>query len=772
MRKIQKIHWVFGIFMILSALLFPLQMVQAEVELKADNEPSVITAFETFDVNENALHLAKENKPTFDQLMEVLPENLEVYLNDSSFAESIEVDWFCVGEDYEESESFYFQFSPIWDENRYILSEDIDLLTEAPYIAVFFYVQEDGLSTAAVTNNSYEPFIFNYLTDTLGYNTAAACGAMANIYSESAFIPINLENIYEKSLGFTDASYTMAVDNGSYANFVRDSAGYGLCQWTFWSRKQGLYDLAKKKGVSIGDAGMQLDFLNKELMAGATGKYMKAAPNTEQGCYDVGYYFCQNFERPAQVADEKSIARGNLAKNYYWEEYATSIDYNLSISGHNRPGTMKSGTDFKMTGTIKSGARIRNLTVGVYDESGKMIIGKNFAPNVKSYDLSTLNSSVVFKNLKPGFYYYRVSASNAVNKKDFLDHFFIVLASDKTIANGTYMLVPRCNRSMVVSVEKHSNSSTAKMYQEVNTNSSYQYFVVTYAGDGYYTLQNKGSGLYLDVPDGKVVSGGRVQQYTKAGTARQNWQIIPVGDSYVLVPQTNTSYCMSVEAGATTAGARVLTTGNQLKKAQRFQIIKGGVTSVFRDVNNGDWYTDYVKFVYEKGLMSGNDGLFEPNQSVSKAMVAQVLYNMEGKPAVSDKSVFQKLKDVYEKEWYGNAVAWAYAKGIITGDLNTKKFSPEADVTREQLALMYYRYAVAKSYSTKETSDLKGLKNAENVSNWALDAMKWAVGSKLISGIELKDSGGKVYALDLAPQKTATRAQMAAILMRFYEKYK
>ena len=134
---------------------------------------------------------------------------------------------------------------------------------------------------------------------------------------------------------------------------------------------------------------------------------------------------------------------------------------------------------------------------------------------------------------------------------------------------------------------------------------------------------------------------------------------------------------------------------------------------------------------------------------------------MENQPTVEEPTVFTELTDVYAGEWYANAVAWAYETGVVTGDTNAKKFFPNADVTREQLALMMFRYATYKEYDVSASSDLAGLKNAENVSNWALDGVKWAVGQGLISGIE--KNGVK----DLAPQGNATRAQVAAILQRF-----
>ena len=188
------------------------------------------------------------------------------------------------------------------------------------------------------------------------------------------------------------------------------------------------------------------------------------------------------------------------------------------------------------------------------------------------------------------------------------------------------------------------------------------------------------------------------------------------------------------------------------------------VTAVFDDVYN-DWYTEYVQYVYNNDLMTGIKGTrhFAPNDNITKAQVAQVLYNMEGKPGIADRSVFTELKDVYESEWYADAVAWAYNMGVVTGDLNAKKFFPNADVTREQLALMMYRYAKYKAYDVSHTSDFAGLTGAEKIADWAKDGVTWAVGAGLISGIE--KNGVK----DIAPQGNASRAQVAAILQRFCE---
>lgn len=167
--------------------------------------------------------------------------------------------------------------------------------------------------TAAET----EKAMYKYLTEELGLNCAAACGVLANINAESAFKSTNLQQTYEKSLGFTDATYTAAVDNGTYDNFVRDAAGYGLAQWTYWSRKQKLLDYAKSKGKSIGDAEMQFQFFGQEIKGySAVWNTLRSVPNTAEGAYKAAYDVCYHYEAPANKA-VRAEERGKSAKKYF-----------------------------------------------------------------------------------------------------------------------------------------------------------------------------------------------------------------------------------------------------------------------------------------------------------------------------------------------------------------------------------------------------------------------------------------------------------------------
>lgn len=170
----------------------------------------------------------------------------------------------------------------------------------------------------ALIGKTNEEKIWNYLISQ-GLTEAGTAGLMGNLYSESALQPTNLQNSYEKKLGFTDTTYTAAVDNGTYTGFVNDAAGYGLAQWTYWSRKEALLDYAKSHGKSVGDLETQLGYLMQELehdykavlsTLKSTGS-VKAASNV----------VLLKFERPADQGVAVQNARAKIGQAYY-DKYA------------------------------------------------------------------------------------------------------------------------------------------------------------------------------------------------------------------------------------------------------------------------------------------------------------------------------------------------------------------------------------------------------------------------------------------------------------------
>ena len=182
------------------------------------------------------------------------------------------------------------------------------------------------------------------------------------------------------------------------------------------------------------------------------------------------------------------------------------------------------------------------------------------------------------------------------------------------------------------------------------------------------------------------------------------------------------------------------------------------VTEIFSDIYPTAWYIDYVQFVYDNGLMNGtSETTFEPETTLSRAMVAQILYNRAGKPDVSGEA---KFNDVPKDQWYYQAVQWAGEQGIVNG-VGDGKFAPQADVTREQLAMMLYN-----AQGKPETDgSLSGFEDTNTISDWAVNAVKWAVSEKIINGSK---ENGKLY---INPTGNATRAEAATMFTRYDQEF-
>ena len=218
------------------------------------------------------------------------------------------------------------------------------------------------------------------------------------------------------------------------------------------------------------------------------------------------------------------------------------------------------------------------------------------------------------------------------------------------------------------------------------------------------------------------------------------------GNEIDLDARSATRFTFTMPGGKVTVEASFVREGGQTQTPQ----------TTFADVPASAWYYDAVEYVYENGLMSGvSGGWFAPNDTLTRAMLVQTLYAMEGRPAAASAG----FADVASGDWYASAVNWAAANGVVSGVSETG-FGPNNALTREQLALILYRFAQYKGYDVTGTSDLAAYADGSSVSGWAAEAMSWAVNAGLISGV-----GGN----QIAPTGTASRAQVAQILMNFCE---
>lgn len=177
----------------------------------------------------------------------------------------------------------------------------------------------------------------------------------------------------------------------------------------------------------------------------------------------------------------------------------------------------------------------------------------------------------------------------------------------------------------------------------------------------------------------------------------------------------------------------------------------------FTDVKESDWFFKGVEYVVDKGIMSGvSENEFAPSGKLTRAMLVQMLYNMESRPACDAENAFM---DVPVGQWYTDAVIWANDEKIVSG-MGDGLFAPNMEITREQMVAMLYNYAKYKGYDVTASADLSAFADTASVSAWAQPAMQWAVAEGYISG--MGDS-------QLAPQGTATRAEIASVIMRFME---
>ena len=222
----------------------------------------------------------------------------------------------------------------------------------------------------------------------------------------------------------------------------------------------------------------------------------------------------------------------------------------------------------------------------------------------------------------------------------------------------------------------------------------------------------------------------------------------PNGENVELTKKSNTQYSFTMPWGAATVTAVFQAEGGQ-----------GNASGLpFTDVAQNAWYYSAVSFVYNEGMMNGtSDTLFAPNTNLTRAMIAQVLYNLEGAPS----GTLSAFNDVPAGAWYASAVNWAGAQSIVTG-YGDGTFGPMNNITREQVAAILYRYAQHKEYISVDKGDLTSFADSVKVSAWAKTALEWAVGNGVLSG-----KSGNL----LDPTGTATRAEVAQILTNFCQRF-
>lgn len=563
-----------------------------ETETETEIEMHTITGVQDLAEEDRRIDIAYADKPSLEELVEVMPKTMNVYLDGGKEVYTVPVTWYCVTGDYEDTEGHYYQFSPLFDETQYQLSADLDLLTEVPYISVFLYA-DDGISLlSSNSESSNTTIVFNYLVDELKMNSAAACGVLANIYYESGFDP------------------HMEGDNNT---------SYGICQWHA-DRKTNLINYCKSNNLDYTTLEGQLAFLKYELVNSYSKiyNYMLDEKNTADGAYDAGWYWCYNFEVPAN-RETVSVTRGNLAKNTYWEQYgkdeiappAISNLQNLEnsillqwkvtagVSGYNIYRKTSLSDAWTQIDSVSDGDINRytdkNVSCGTnYYYAVASYVGDNAydtyvttesvnyrtGPGTSYAKAGTLESGVQvkvdpsYKKTADGYTWYKIHysgsdyyvASQYLKKQSSASGSTTLQESEKSSYKSIMYLTQ-------VTLTKSENTADGVKISWNKVKGASEYYVYRKGSDGKYTRLGKSSGNTLNYTD-KTAESGSTYTYTVRAVS---------GDSIGTYKSTSTIYCLAYPVISSVSNVQngIHISWNKVKGASEYYLYRKGSDGVY-----------------------------------------------------------------------------------------------------------------------------------------------------------------------------------------------
>lgn len=568
------------------------ESMETETETETEIEMHTITGVQDLAEEDRRIDIAYADKPSLEELVEVMPKTMNVYLDGGKEVYTVPVTWYCVTGDYEETEGHYYQFSPLFDETQYQLSADLDLLTEVPYISVFLYAG-DGISLlSSNSESSNTTIVFNYLVDELKMNSAAACGVLANIYYESGFDP------------------HMEGDNNT---------SYGICQWHA-DRKTNLINYCKSNNLDYTTLEGQLAFLKYELVNSYSKiyNYMLDEKNTADGAYDAGWYWCYNFEVPAN-RETVSVTRGNLAKNTYWEQYgkdeiappAISNLQNLEngillqwkvtagVSGYNIYRKTSLSDAWTQIDSVSDGDINRytdkNVSCGTnYYYAVTSYVGDNAydtyvttesvnyrtGPGTSYAKAGTLESGVQvkvdpsYKKTADGYTWYKIHysgsdyyvASQYLKKQSSASGSTTLQESEKSSYKSIMYLTQ-------VTLTKSENTADGVKISWNKVKGASEYYVYRKGGDGKYTRLGKSSGNTLNYTD-KTAESGSTYTYTVRAVS---------GNSIGTYKSTSTIYCLAYPVISSVSNVQngIHISWNKVKGASEYYLYRKGSDGVY-----------------------------------------------------------------------------------------------------------------------------------------------------------------------------------------------
>jgi len=401
----------------------------------------------------------------------------------------------------------------------------------------------------------------------------------------------------------------------------------------------------------------------------------------------------------------------------------STSDYVVSYSNNINAGTASVTVSPAPNGRYNFPPVTKNFTI---DKADQIISGQHISLEVgESVDLSTLFSAegalsysiangatisgtVLTAGDTPGTYALEVTAAATENYNAVTRGYDVII----TVDTNDDPFIPPALINYTLTFETNGGSNIAPVNKLAGSGVEFNNYVPTKAGYEF-------AGWYSDKTLTEKVTSIRLN---KSMTVYAKWTEIPVIDESCNGGKDCPSYSLT-------------------------------------DVDQKQWYHEGIDFVVANGMMNGvGNNKFDPHGITSRAMIVTILHRLEGEPTVTDANPFS---DVKNDIWYTDAVIWAEANGIVNGYGNGK-FGPEDDITREQMAKIMYNYAEYKGYAVSARASLASFSDADKISSWATEEVQWTVAVGLINGM----GDGTV-----APQGDAERCQVAAIFMRFCDKY-
>ncbi len=305
-----------------------------------------------------------------------------------------------------------------------------------------------------------------------------------------------------------------------------------------------------------------------QVLSDGTGGYYIVPKCSTTSCLDL-------YSGIAQNGKNIEIWKYNLLGSQRWYLIGQNSQPNqtarASISGQTIPGNMQQGSSFSIRGTVSSSEKITSVTVGAYDTNGTMKIGKTAQTNANAYNLKNLDTSIKFGSLPAGAYRYKVTVTTASGTYTLLNRIFVVMSNGKTVSNGTYRLVLAQNKNYAISVDHNRKTPGTNLLLWSNSNIAFRRFQFTYQSNGYYTIKNEGSGLYLSVKGQGSASGSNVELSSSA----TQWQVLPDGTgSYYLVPKCSSTSCLDLYSGVPANGKNIEIWNYNMGKAQRWSLVR------------------------------------------------------------------------------------------------------------------------------------------------------------------------------------------------------